>query len=173
MYMLFSKLLLAHSAFTKYERSGIRKYHRKQLINFVSALLLFATLIPNFSSAENNGRKLAEALGSYLFFIAINEYMQSSKCGYLYKTKYSLEQATRDALLHFKNKDRDELKSLLEKQKSKLVTDAKSMVDAALGAANKDGVDWRSSCGMLLGTIANDFREIKDEYENAILMYSK
>lgn len=52
MYMLFSKLLLGHSAFTKYERSGIRKYHRKQLINFVSALLLFATLMPNHSNAE-------------------------------------------------------------------------------------------------------------------------
>ena len=139
----------------------------------ITAIVALALIIPNLSSAEYNGRKLAEAVSAYLFSVATIEYMQSSKCGYLYNTTYSLDQATRDALLHFNNKDRHELTGILRDQKPKIESEAKSVVDGALAAIQEGGIDWKSSCGMLSGTLSSSFTKIRNEYESAISIYSK
>lgn len=142
-------------------------------MKLTTTTLIFALLVPSVSNAEYNARKLAEAVGSYLYIVAATEYLQSSKCEYLFKTNYSLDQATRDALLHFRNKDREELKILLQKRKPKIVTEARNMVDGFFAATKKDGIDWKSSCGMLLGIINNNFTQFSDDYENAISRYGK
>ena len=84
-----------------------------------------------------------------------------------------MDQASRDALLHFKNKDREEMKTALKQLKPEMINEAKEMVDTVVGAANQDGLDLKSACGMLVGSLSSSFSIIRDDYEKAISMYSK
>jgi len=134
-------------------------------------LFIIALLLPTVSAAEYNGRKLAIALGAYLRMVATFEYLQSTECSYIIQTNFSLDQSSRDALLHFENKDRKEMKSIIKKQN--FLNLVKVDIDGALKAFKQDGLDRKSGCGMLLGTLSNTFSTIRDDYERAISMYSK
>ena len=130
-----------------------------------------ALLVPSVSNAEYNPRKLAQSLGGYLRMTANIEYLGSSQCSYLFSTKSSVDQSLRDALLHFEKKHRKEIKSAIDS--SELLYRAKKDMDGALNAFKADGLDIKSSCGMLLGSISPAFSTITANYENAVSAYSK
>ena len=138
---------------------------------FWKLFFVVALLVPSVSNAEYNPHKLAQSLGGYLLMTAQIEYLESSKCGYLFSTKSSVDQSLRDALLHFEKKHRNEIKSALNS--SELLYRAKKDMDGALRAFKADGQDVKSSCGMLIGSISTAFSTITANYENALSAYSK
>jgi hypothetical protein len=134
-------------------------------------LFILALLLPTISVADYNGRKLAVALGQYISIVANMEYLKSSKCGYLINTSYSVDQSLRDGLLHFRIEDRDEIKSYFKD--NNILKLAENDMEGFLDASTQDGLDIKSACGMLLGTLSGNFTTIRADYEKAISMYSK
>lgn len=143
------------------------------MIKLRRTIFVVALFIPTVTSAEYNGTKLAVAVGKYLGAVSWFEHLQSSQCGYLIGPNFSLDQASRDALLHFRNKDREEMKAALKQLKPEMINEAQEMVDGTLKAAKKDGLDLKSACGMLVGSLSSTFSTIRADYEEAISLYSK
>ena len=143
------------------------------MIKLRRILYVVVLFIPTLTSAEYNSTKLAVAVGKYLGAVSLFEYLQSSQCGYLIGTNFSLDQASRDALLNFRIKDREEMETALKQHKPEMIYESKEMVDGALKAARKDGLDLKSACGMLVGTLSSTFSTIRSDYKKAISTYSK
>ena len=143
----------------------------KKLI-LTSLFILFGTNV----SAQYNVHVLAEATGGHFHTISLISAFTETKCKYIFKgkdvRKFDVDLFISKSIKHFAPKDRKEISGFFAKEKMVIKDNAKIDFDELIKSFDQDNVDYKTGCGLLMGTFSNAFSETKRFYENAVKYHS-
>lgn len=140
-------------------------------------VLLFVMTQFLFSSttfAEYNSGKLGEAIGGYLIANDLLDKLSESKCGYAVKKNDSFNAAMEEVMPYLNGRDKKMFRSFIASNEFKReLEENNEFINGYLHAANKDGLDEKTICGMILSNIAMTYQIAQQQWDYAKQNYSK
>jgi hypothetical protein len=137
-------------------------------------LLSFGLIGSSTSLAEYNSYKLAQAAGGFAIINDIFEKLTKSECGYAINKSYSLNKTLNEIFLYLNNKDREEFIAFLDSEKFKNdLAENNSFISEFLSAGQKDGLDEKTLCGMLVTVASTSLHQAQNQWDYAKKYYSK
>jgi len=142
-------------------------------VKYRSAKLLFREIVRAlcFSIActayAYDADKMGEAAGLYLYPYFLIEEFKSAGCAYVFRNRWGVKEAIREAKQHLAAGDARELDSFLPTMQQ----DARETVRKFFAASRKDGLDSKTLCGLAVGVVAEPKRVGDSRWERAKRRY--
>ena len=121
------------------------------------------------TSSEYDSSKIGKAAGGYLAAVDLVSKLKNSKCGYIFKEDYSIDDALDEISNYLNPTNRNELNSYVNSHEFKeLLKENQQLINEYLNSSKLAGLDEKTSCGMAAGNFLSIYQLKKNEWDQII-----